>query len=120
VRAVVEVDRRGNVHAAVGQPARGMEMRQDFVAATLVQLRSNGRTGDLGAAAVRAVAEVDRRGSAHVLVGRAVREIQLRQGAVRVTHVQLRFNGQTGSLGAAAVRAVVEGNPAGEGAAQAA
>ena len=39
VQAVVEEGRRGNAHAAVGQPAREMELRQDFVAATLVQVR---------------------------------------------------------------------------------
>ena len=37
----------------------------------MFQLRSNGRTGDLGAAAVQAVVEEDRRGNAHAGGGSA-------------------------------------------------
>ena len=57
----------------------------------MFQLRSNGRTGDLGAAAVRAVVEVSQRGNAHAVVGQPAREIELRRDRVRVTLVQVCF-----------------------------
>ena len=58
---------------------------------SLFQLRSNGPTGDLGAAAVRAVVEEEPTDIAHALVQQDALEIQLRQGFVRVTHVQVCF-----------------------------
>ena len=55
----------------------------------LLQLRLNGQTGDLGAAAVRVVVEVDQRGNAHAAVGQAAQELQLRQEFVAATLVQV-------------------------------
>ena len=40
-----------------------------------LQLRLNGQTGDLGAAAVQAVAEEGQRGNAHAAVGQAAQEL---------------------------------------------
>ena len=91
-----------------------------------LKLRSRGQTGDLGAAARRAVLEVDQRGSVHALEARAAQESVLRKDYVTATHVQvcvscfvdvesvlctniclqLRSHGQSGDLGVAAQRAV--------------
>ena len=57
----------------------------------LFQLRSNGPTGDLGAAAVRAVVEEEPTDIAHALVEQDALEIQLKQDFVRVTDVQVCF-----------------------------
>ena len=55
----------------------------------ILKLRSNGQTGSLGAAAVRAVAEDDPAGNAHVLVGEPVQEKVLMNDHVTATLVQV-------------------------------
>ena len=54
-----------------------------------LKLRSNGQTGDLGQAAVRAVAEDDPTGTAHVLVEQPVQEKVLMNNRVTATLVQV-------------------------------
>ena len=62
------------------------------MAVHLLQLRLNGQTGDLGAAAVRAAAEEGQRGNAHAAVGQQpARGIPLRQDFVAATLVQVGF-----------------------------
>ena len=53
------------------------------------QLHPNGQPGDLGAAAVRAVVEVDRRGNAHAPEGPAAWEMELGQDFATATLVQV-------------------------------
>ena len=104
LKAVAEGNRKGNACALAASAAQEIALRQDFAIETLVlvgfmnmfcifspflKLRSNGQTGDLGQAAVRAVAEDDPADTAHVLVEQPVQEKVLMNNRVTATLVQV-------------------------------
>ena len=106
VRAVVEVDQRGLDHAPEAQTARELVSRKDFATATLVQvsvmrytnvfltkcllqLRPPGQSGDLGAAAQKAVAAEGRTDIARAQAVPFAKEIRVKQDGVTPTHAQV-------------------------------